>query len=342
MKGLSWFNKIVFAINIVFAFLLLTACAVHYISSEKFSLLSFLSLTVPFLVGVNLSFFVYWVIRNKSQLWLSFFVLVFGYFVLGTFVRFNFSEEKVLEEDLSVMSYNVRGFNKFGGLDNPNVFEDVKSLIDKEDPDVICFQEAGYLRREEYTKYPYKFLKYINNPGKVLLGIFSKYPIVKSDLINFPRTSNNAAYADILYKKDTIRIYNLHLQSLKINPDPQVLQMEPSDKLFKRLTNSFKMQQEQAKIIKEHCDSTSYKILLCGDFNNTQYSSAYYTIKGDRQDTFVAKGSGFGKTYNFSGIPIRIDYILADEAFEVKSHKNYDEKLSDHYPVMATFSVKSE
>lgn len=342
MKELSWFNKIVFTINIVLVFLLLIACAVPYISSEKFSFLSFLSLAVPFLVGSNLVFLMYWIIRKKRQLWLSFFVLIFGYIVLGTFVSFNFSEEKVLEENLSVMSYNVRGFNKNRELDNPSVFEDVKSLIDKEDPDIICFQEVGYLRRKEYTKYPYKFLKYINNPGKVLLGIFSKYPIVKSDLIDFPETSNNAAYADILYKKDTIRIYNLHLQSLKINPDPQILQKEPSDKLFKRLTKSFQKQQKQAKIIKKHCESTPYKKILCGDFNNTQFSSTYYTIKGDMQDTFVAKGSGYGTTYNFLSIPIRIDFILADQAFEVKVHKNYDDKLSDHYPVMASFAIKTE
>ena len=49
-----------------------------------------------------------------------------------------------------------------------------------------------------------------------------------------------------------------------------------------------------------------------------------------------------GKTYDFIKVPLRIDFILADKAFEVKSHKNYDEKLSDHYPVMASFSMRTE
>ncbi len=342
MKRLTLFHKIVFAINTVFVFLLLIACAVPYISSEKFSFLSFLSLAVPFLVGSNFIFLVYWIIRKKRQLWLSLFVLVFSYFVLGTFVKLTFSEEKILEEDLSVMSYNVRSFNKNGGLNNPRVFEDVKKLIDKEDPDIICFQETGYLRRKEYTKYPYKFLKYINNPGKVLLAIFSKYPIIKAELIHFPKTANNGSYADILYMNDTIRIYNIHLESFKITPNPNVLQKEPTGKLFKRLEKSFQMQQQQAKIIDLHCKSTPYKKIICGDFNNTQFSNVYQTIKGDMQDTFLAKGNGYGKTFNFLSIPLRIDFILADEAFEVKRHKNYNEKLSDHFPIMASFSMKSE
>lgn len=342
MKGLSWLDKIVFTINTVFAFLLLMACAVPYISSGQFSFLSFLSLAVPFLVGSNFIFLLYWIVRKKKQLWLSLFVLVFGYFVLGTFVKLNFSEEEILEEDLSVMSYNVRSFNKFGGLDNPRAFEDIKNLIDKENPDIICFQEVDYLRRKEYTEYPYKFLKYINNPNKTLLGIFSKYPIVKSELIHFSKTANNGSYADILYMNDTIRIYNIHLESLRIIPNPKVLQKEPSGKLFKRLEKSFQMQRQQAKIVEAHCKSTTYKKIICGDFNNTQFSNVYQILKGEKQDTFIEKGRGYGKTYNFIGIPLRIDFILADEVFEVKSHKNYDEKLSDHYPVMASFSMKSE
>ena len=118
MKRKSWFHKIVFTINLVFAFLLLIAGVVPYISSKTLSFLSFLSLAVPFLVVVNGLFLLYWAIRRKKQLWYSLVTLVFSYFVLGTFVKLNFSKEEILEEDLSVMTYNVRGFNKYKALDN--------------------------------------------------------------------------------------------------------------------------------------------------------------------------------------------------------------------------------
>lgn len=343
MKRLSVFNKIVFVLNAIVALLLMAAFVVPNISNEKFSFLSFLSLAVPLLVAVNFMFLLYWTLKRRRQLWLSLFVLVVGYFTLGTFIKFSFSEEEVLEKDLSIMSYNVRGFNKWGELENPNVFDDIKAFIEKENPDIICFQEPGYVRHREYLKdYPYQYLDYIYMKGKVLLGIFSKYPILKRDLICFPDSPNNAAYADILYKNDTIRIYNAHLQSLGITPGKGIIRNEPKEKLFKKLTNNFKIQQQQAKMVEAHMATVDYKKILCGDFNNTQFSNAYKVIKGDKHDTFAEKGSGYGRTLNFHDFPVRIDFILADPEFVVKSHKNYDVEYSDHYPIMASFELKSD
>ncbi len=343
VKRRSKFNKVIFFFNTIVALLLLSACAVPYISDERFAFLSFLSLAVPVLVGINFLFLFYWLVLRRRQFWLSLFVLIFGYFNLGTFVTFKLTEEAVLEEDLSVMSYNVRGFNRFKELDNPNVFEDIKQFIEKERPDIVCFQEPGYRRKKEYLKeYPYQYLDYIYMNGKVLLGIFSKYPIVGRDLICFPDSSNNGAYADILYKNDTIRVYNVHLQSLGVTPGKGKIRNSPKDKLFKKITRRFSLQQQQSKMVEEHMKANKYKQILCGDFNNTQFSNAYHTIKGDKQDTFIEKGVGYGRTLNFHGLPMRIDFIMADAELKVKSHKNYNEKYSDHYPIMASFALDSD
>lgn len=343
MRKLALFHKILYGLNILMALLLLAASAVPYISDVRFAFLSFLSLTVPVLVAVNALFFLYWLSKRKKQLWVSLTVLVLGYISLGTFVRFNFQEEYSENEGLKVMSYNVRGFNKYGELDNPKVFEDIKAFIDKEQPDIICFQEPHYKRKKEYLKdYPYQYLEYIGMKGKVLLGFFSKYPIIKSDLIDFPRTVNNGAYADILYRNDTIRVYNVHMQSLGVTPGSRIIRNTSKDKLFKKVARRFRLQQQQAKLVAKHMESNTYKQILCGDFNNTQFSNTYKTIKGDKQDTFIEKGNGYGRTLNFHGIPVRIDFILADPEFEVLGHKNYDVVYSDHYPVMATFRLKSD
>lgn len=339
-KKLSAFNKFLFFLNVIASLLLLGAFAVPHISSDQFSFLSFLSLAVPFLVGVNGLFFLYWALRRKRQFVLSFVILVFGYFALGTFLKFGFSEEPVLTEDLSVMSYNVRGFNKYKELDNRFVFEDIKAFVDEEQPDIICFQEPNYGRKREYLKdYPYHDLQYIYMNAKVLLGIFSKYPIIKTDFICFPDSRNNASYADILYQNDTIRIYNVHLQSLGVTPGTGAISNQRSDRLFKKISKKFSIQQHQAKMVKENMDACAYKQILCGDFNNTQFSNAYQTIKGDKQDTFIEKGIGYGRTLDFHKVPLRIDFILADPVFEVKSHRNYDVKYSDHYPIMASFKL---
>ncbi len=175
--------------------------------------------------------------------------------------------------------------------------------------------------------------------GKGLMAIFSKYPILETGMLNLPRTWSNAVFADVQYKNDTIRIYNVHLESLGITPGQGVLTKEPTKKLFKQVSHAFEKQLEQAKVIDRHIESSPYKTILCGDFNNGQYSNVYRTIKGSFQDTFLEVGSGYGRTYIFHGLPFRIDFIFADQSFEVRSHVNYDVEYSDHYPVMVSFDL---
>lgn len=340
MRGLSFFNKIIFFFNVIFAVVLLLACAVPYLSLEIFPFLSILSLGVPALVVANAIFFLYWLLGLKKQAFTSLFVLVFGYFVLGTFLKFSTKSTDFKEDELKLMTFNVRGFNRYRFLDNDSIPQQIKSFIRKENPDILSFQEAGYDMEENYLDYPYHFLKKIHTGDKVHMGIFSKYPIINAEIIDFPNSINNGSYADILYKGDTLRLYNLHMQSLGITPGTGVLRSQSSERLLRRVTKAFKRQQQQAQIIADHKARSPYKTLVCGDFNNTQFSSVYHTIKGDMQDTFIEKGSGYGRSYNFLMIPIRIDFIMADSNFEVMVHKNYNEKYSDHFPVMASFRLK--
>ncbi|MEE9364922.1 MAG: endonuclease/exonuclease/phosphatase family protein [Cellulophaga sp.] len=278
--------------------------------------------------------------RRKKQLLFSLFVLVIGYFVLGTFFQFGTSSEEIEEaDDLSIMTYNVRGFNRYEVINSPTVFEDIKQLIDDEKPSIICFQEFGSLKRNSFTQYKYKYVKYIRMQHKVIMGFYSKYPIVSEGLVNFPNSANNGAYIDVLYKRDTVRVYNLHMESLKIRPNRTALSNEESGKLYKRIAKSFEKQQEQAAIFRKHKEAVSYKIIVCSDLNNTQFSNVYKVVKGDMRDSFMEKGAGYGRTYNFRYFPLRIDFIFADPEFQIISHKNYDANLSDHFPVMTTLRL---
>lgn len=342
MKRLSFFNKIVLAVNAFFALLLLLACAGPYVSAIHFPFLSFLSIVVPILVVCTFLFFCYWIWMRKKALFFSFSVLVFGYIVLGSFIAFRLPQDIFKDEELKVMSFNVRSFAKYDKVKMPLAFENTKVLIAEQDPDIICFQEIDYLKLKEFEAYPYQYVKYINSRHKSILGILSKYPILESDILNFPKTTNSGAYADIVYKKDTIRVYNLHLESFRLIPTPEAIAEENSGRLIKRLSHSFKKQGEQAMIVQTHKKNSPYKNIVCGDFNNTQFSNVYHSIKADMLDTFEEKGSGYGSTYNFIGFPLRIDFILADTDFKVMAHKNFDERLSDHFPVMASFSLNTQ
>ena len=83
-------------------------------------------------------------------------------------------------------------------------------------------------------------------------------------------------------------------------------------------------------------------MIICGDFNNTAFSYVYRKIKGDLKDAFKEAGNGFGRTHEFQFIPMRIDFILTDEAFAINGFKSYSEHFSDHYPISTTLSLESE
>jgi endonuclease/exonuclease/phosphatase family metal-dependent hydrolase len=261
-----------------------------------------------------------------------------GYFVLGTFVKIGGDTSEFLPDDLSILTFNSQGFHGNSMEPDPVLNKKIVDFISEQDADIICFQEFDHskIRSKDFAQYPYRYVNFIYGvpSDKVIQAIYSKYPIVDKGDVDFPRTSNNAIYADVVVQKDTIRIYNLHLQSLKVRPSS--LRREESEKLLRRLGTSFAKQQEQAEIVQAHTKGTSYKKIICGDFNNSQYSSVYANIKQDMADSFMEKGSGYGRTYNFKFLPLRIDYILVDPELQVMGHRTFNVKLSDHFPIMAS------
>ncbi|ADY28089.1 endonuclease/exonuclease/phosphatase family protein [Cellulophaga lytica] len=341
MKKQSFFNRFVFVLNYLFALLLCISYLAPYVSVKILPFLSVFSLSLPLLVLVNILFCLYWLLAKNKRILLSALVLFLGYFLVDSFIKFNFSTEKNNETSLTVMTYNTRGFNKYEWSSDKALGDKIIDFVLKEDPDIICIQEFSRVRYHQLKhRYKYNYVApgfYVN---KVNQAIYSKYPILNTGELPFKLTNNIASFADIAYKNDTIRVYNLHLESLKVVPDMETISNEESSKLYGRITKSFKKQQDQAKIVQEHIKGNPYKTIVCGDFNNNQYSNVYRTIKGDLLDTFNEKGSAYGRTYNFKYYPVRIDFILASKEFEVIAHKNYDNKLSDHFPVMASFNLR--
>ena len=171
------------------------------------------------------------------------------------------------------------------------------------------------------------------------LAVFSKYKIVNKGKIEFTNSNNKAIYVDVLKSKDTIRVYNVHFESLHINPDLEELSEENTEYLVKRIGGRFKKQQDQALKVLKHQEVCKYKKIVVGDFNNTAYSYIYTQFKKAKfQDAFELAGNGFGRTFNFKFFPLRIDYILISEEFKVNEFKNFNNKYSDHYPIKANVS----
>jgi len=341
MKNLKFFSKLIFIVNSLAAVLLLISYLLPYVPPKSFATLSVLSLGVPLLILLNILFLVYWLVRLKRQMLLSLVVLVLGWSYLGSMYKFSSSTQLDDPNNVSIMSFNVRLFNRFDWLPIKNVKEKIIKLIKTEQPDIICLQE--YRQRNPITLEGYYNFNALPEDPNVKGGqaIFSKYPIVNSGSLEFPNTYNNAIFVDIVKQRDTIRVYTLHLESSKINTDVENLKKEPSSQLFKQVGRTFKAQQSQVELLLKHKSQSPYKTIITGDFNNTAYSYIYKEILGeDLRDTFEEAGHGFGRTFDFKFFPLRIDFILADKHFPVNGFKTYsDIKLSDHYPIKATLQL---
>lgn len=334
MKNLKGFHKLIFVVNSLMAFALLLSYILPYMAPKQFAILSVLSLAVPALIIINILFVVYWLLNIKRQLLLSLFVLTIGYNHLFSLYKFSSSKNVDDSQNISIMNYNVRLFNVFDWIKDTNVKQGISKFLAEKQPDILCVQEYRPDKEVHLEGY-YKYEELSGKKVKNGQAIFTKFPIIKSGSIEFPNTSNNAIYADVVKGSDTIRIYNVHLQSLGIDPTVEKLANEDSENLFKRVSSTFKMQQFQAELFLMHKKQSPHKMIICGDFNNTAYSYVYKEIKGDLKDAFKEAGNGFGRTFDFKFFPVRIDFVLVDKSFEVNSFKTSDVKLSDHYPVLA-------
>ena len=334
MKKFRITNKIIFAVNVVFALVLLVSYGLPFFFLKGIPSLAILSLFVPVFIIVNILFLLFWSFKRKKYALLSLLVLLIGYQHVLSLYKFNNGKDSN-NSGISFLSYNVRLFNAYEWIKNDSVAEKIGDLIKEADPDVLCLQEFYYDKEDMFNHYPHNYINYKSKNKKTGQAIFSKYPIIEQGSLEFPYTSNNAIYADIRKGGDTIRVYNLHMESFHIIPDKENIMNKKGD-LIERMGTSFKSQQEQVAIFNSHQKQSHHKKVICGDFNNTQYSSVYRRIKGDMKDTFNEAGHGFGRTFDFKYFPVRIDFILVDKEIEVTSHKNYSEKLSDHFPIQAT------
>jgi vancomycin resistance protein VanJ len=339
LKKLNFVDKLLFVVNSVFAALLILSYFLPFIPPHLSPLLAVLSLAVPFLILSNLVFFLFWLLKLKRQLLLSFLVLLIGFNHVNSLFKILSSKTLNEQNQLSIMNYNVRLFNLYSWIDDDHVELDIIKFIKKQSPDVISFQEYHPHVNVNLSSYKFKYEKLSGNRVKYGQAIFSKYPIISSGSIEFANTANNAIYVDIVKASDTVRVYNIHLQSLRLDTKKEELTKDNSSRLLRRIGETFKIQETQTELFLKHKNASPHKMIICGDFNNTAYSYVYKKIKENLKDSFNEAGHGFGRTFNFKYFPIRIDFILVDNSFKVNAFDVFNQNYSDHFPIMSKLSL---
>jgi endonuclease/exonuclease/phosphatase family metal-dependent hydrolase len=316
----------------------LLAYVFPYIKPENLGSFAGISLLTPILILINVIFLVYWVLKISRIALLSLIILAIGFPNLSRFYKLS-GKKTLLTDDIKVMSYNVRMFNEYKWIDDDSIPSKINHLIDQKAPDILCFQEYAPNNKLSLD-YTYKHIVFSKNNKQFGHAVFSKFPIISKGSLDFKNSGNNIIYTDLKIDDDTVRVYNIHLQSLKLNPKKENFGKKNAAKLRDRISTAFQKQQHQVEKFIAHQKSVNYPIIVVGDFNNTAYSWAYRSILKNRKDAYVVAGKGFDKTYDFT-FPMRIDFIMVDKKVIINHYKSYRDKYSDHFPIVARIDRKS-
>lgn len=356
----TFVDKLVRLMAIILALMLVLGFLAGRFDPRKFQLLAFFGLAYPFFLLLNIFMIFWWIMRRRWIFALLTTGLIFsGWNTLMATISLSGEDGKGPKTDvnlLRMMTYNVHSFKPYGQENIEPVKQQMLELIEKQNPDIICFQEyftrrkgsfdiTDSLKRILKTKHFYFVPSSQNDYEATGLAIFSKYPIKDKGTIIFGQNygGNASIYIDVEVNNKRLRVYNVHLQSISFDKqdysyiDKVAKKMDadiqPSKRILVLLRNAFLKRSEQVDIMKKHMASCQTSFLVAGDFNDTPASYAVTQMTKSLKTTFREQGSGLGRTYNGKFPNFQIDYIGVTKDIGVMNHLVIPAKLSDHFPV---------
>ena len=364
-KGPNFIDKILLWINLFLCACLLISYLAPFISPAKFWPVAFFGLAYPFLLLAGVIFLVYWLLRKSIWTLLPIITIGIGWNVLNKNIglRFPSSYGEKNVEAIRVMTYNVHNFKRYGEKNDISTKHEILGIIMDQQPDVIGLQEFYTRKRGQYdmldsiqkilrcNNYYFEAIR-SNRDEAIGIAIFSKFQIVGHGFIQLADRSseNQCLFIDIKKGAKTIRVYSVHLQSIRFDPDdyrylnnvsqqgkPEV---GSAKRLGVKLKVAFVKRSEQVFKVKDHADSCSYPYIISGDFNDTPASFAVNQMCKGMKNAFREKGSGLGRTYNGNFPNYQIDYIMVSKQFDVSNYNIVEKRLSDHYPVCSDLLLK--
>lgn len=338
--------------NIIAVIALLATFLVSEVNPGKFWIPSIFGLVYPYFLILNCFFIIFWLIFHWKYLFLSLICIMIGMHVNRSYVQFLPSLTK--KEGIKVLSYNVYNFYSF--LDKKKENISILDFIASQHADIICLQESKL--QKEGVLNPVKLksmfpgIKHCQLAHQSDWGgpvTFTSFPIVSMGEIRFDDSKNMVIYCDIKIEKDTIRVYNCHLQSYQIKSseysvldslgfnDKKLIEMK---KIGSKLKKGNIYRSRQVIKLANHISACHYPVILCGDFNDTPISFTYGKISSLLDDSFVESGWGISNTYRGELPQYRIDYIFHSNQFNAYNYKRHLVTYSDHYPISTVLIKK--
>jgi endonuclease/exonuclease/phosphatase family metal-dependent hydrolase len=303
--------------------------------------------------------------RKKSSLYYVGALLVGIPFLFGTIgLKSYFKSHQAGGKTFTVLNYNIGSFHMrphaYKNIDSARVV--LKNWMLNSEADIRCYQEfSNYPWSKEFNvisqlnkKGLHYYFSQEERPRHVEYSttgvlIISKFPIIASgDLLASENGFNRIAYADINIDGDTVRIINVHLESMGLGQfDPRNANDLGSVKsttgiILSKLKEGVFERSNQIRQLSDFIGTSPYPVVCAGDFNDMPYSYSYQFLKKTLKNTFEELGKGFGFTYRGETLKVlRIDNQFFTPDIEAVGFETmYDIKLSDHYPLKGEYQIK--
>lgn len=358
-KGKGFIRPLLMFFNILLVLVSLAAILAGHISPDKLWQVSFAGLAYPFIMLGNVLMLIMWLPVKPRNALIPLITLAAGFNISARHLQFKHPDEfEKSDRHLRVATFNAHFYNIWADFGKPQyeTLEEVESWFGSENSDILCLQE-GIIRHNRTGNISERVRKSL---GFNTLYAEPYFPSGSSGLITYLKGNvietgkishqgrTFATWADAVMRGDTIRVYNVHLQSIKLGNEEYVLEnlsadsykdslfIKGSKQIARKLKNAFRLRSQQADLLHEHIAECEKPIILCGDLNDTPASYSYTKIRrAGLKDAFRQAGRGMGRTYRGKFPSYRIDYIFASPEIVVKSFKTYSISLSDHNPVFS-------
>ena len=196
-------HRIVFILNTIAMLLLLASYLAPYISPQVFWPIAFLGLAYPVLLLVNILFIFYWLLFFKLKFVFSLAVIIIGFKYVPYFIQLNAKKTTDYSNSIRMMSFNVKNIGAFDGkkIEDADIFFEI---LQKVDPDVLCFQEfrnegttidgPTFRKLFKTLKTFYHYNTYFDSKGFYRgreVVTFSRYPIIDSGEVEHEKGLSN-------------------------------------------------------------------------------------------------------------------------------------------------------
>jgi endonuclease/exonuclease/phosphatase family metal-dependent hydrolase len=365
-------KKFLLYTNFAVVFIFLLSCLSPYLHPQQWWFFSFLGLGFPYLLAVVILFMIGWLI-----IWRPRYALISGVALLlsikSILVSFAFNnpgrfEYKRVPGTIRVVTWNVARFIELKKVNNKGsaIRQQMLDLLKQQNADVLCLQEFHTSTKPDYYNnikviteelgFPYHYFNFDTDGDEMFYSsiIFSKFPIVDSGTVRYPRPTlpDVLIHADIKFNNHTFRVFTTRLQSLRFNKEDyknldkikaaqEDSLISNSKTILSKLKKGLSYHGIQAGVITKVREISPHPVIFCADLNEIPNSYTYRKVKGNMQDAFLKKGKGIGRTFSGLAPTLRIDYIFADRQFKVRQFTRIIKKLSDHYMLVADVELKN-